>query len=65
MENIEESYVTIPLNVKATVRVRYRDEQDITNNLHELVEDSIEVVSHSDQLIIQDTEVKGEIEWKN
>lgn len=65
MENIEESYVTIPLNVKATVRVRYRDEQDITNNLHELVEDSIEVVSHSDQLLIQDTEVKGEIEWKN
>lgn len=62
MENIEESYVTIPLNVKATVRVRYRDEQDITNNLHELVEDSIEVVSHSDQLLIQDTEVKGEIE---
>ena len=63
MEKFQEDYVNIDVRVKAYVRVGYRYEEDITNNLHELVEDNLNVTSDSDKLIIKDTEIKGDIEW--
>lgn len=65
MEKFQEDYVSIDVRVKAYVRVGYRYEEDITNNLHELVEDNLNVTSDSDNLIIKDTEIKGDIEWIN
>lgn len=65
MEKFQEDYVSIDIRVKAYVRVGYRFEEDITNNLHELVEDNLNVTSDSDKLIIKDTEIKGDIEWIN
>lgn len=65
MEKFQEDYVNIDVRVKAYVRVGYRYEEDITNNLHELVEDNLNVTSDSDKLIIKDTEIKGDIEWIN
>lgn len=65
MEKFQEDYVNIDVRVKAYVRVGYRYEEDITNNLHELVEDNLNVTSDSDNLIIKDTEIKGDIEWIN
>ena len=65
MEKFKEDYVNIDIRVKAYVRVGYRYEEDITNNLHELVEDNLNVTSDSDKLIIKDTEIKGDIEWIN
>ena len=65
MEKFQEDYVNIDIRVKAYVRVGYRYEEDITNNLHELVEDNLNVTSDSDKLIIKDTEIKGDIEWIN
>ncbi|XWX29783.1 hypothetical protein WOJGOHIN_CDS0023 [Staphylococcus phage PG-2021_87] len=62
MEKFQEDYVNIDVRVKAYVRVGYRYEEDITNNLHELVEDNLNVTSDSDNLIIKDTEIKGDIE---
>ncbi|AFF28523.1 hypothetical protein [Staphylococcus phage SA3] len=62
MEKFQEDYVNIDVRVKAYVRVGYRYEEDITNNLHELVEDNLTVISDSDNLIIKDTEIKGDIE---
>lgn len=62
MEKFQEDYVNIDIRVKAYVRVGYRYEEDITNNLHELVEDNLNVTSDSDKLIIKDTEIKGDIE---
>ncbi|AFV50751.1 hypothetical protein F867_gp099 [Staphylococcus phage JD007] len=62
MEKFQEDYVNIDIRVKAYVRVGYRYEEDITNNLHELVEDNLNVTSDSDSLIIKDTEIKGDIE---
>lgn len=62
MKKIQEDYVSIDVRVKAYVRVDYRFEEDITNNLHELVEDNLIVTSDSDNLIIKDTEIKGDIE---
>ncbi|BDA82374.1 hypothetical protein [Staphylococcus phage vB_SsapH-Golestan-105-M] len=62
MEKFQEDYVSIDIRVKAYVRVGYRFEEDITNNLHELVEDNISITSDSDKLIIKDTEIKGDIE---
>lgn len=62
MEKFQEDYVNIDVRVKAYVRVGYRYEEDITNNLHELVEDNLNVTSNSDNLIIKDTEIKGDIE---
>ncbi|UXE02662.1 hypothetical protein Biyabedamokiny2_00092 [Staphylococcus phage Biyabeda-mokiny_2] len=62
MEKFQEDYVNIDIRVKAYVRVGYRYEEDITNNLHELVEDNLTVISDSDNLIIKDTEIKGDIE---
>ncbi|AAX92269.1 hypothetical protein QCF18_09860 [Staphylococcus aureus] len=62
MEKFQEDYVNIDIRVKAYVRVGYRYEEDITNNLHELVEDNLNVTSDSDNLIIKDTEIKGDIE---
>lgn len=62
MEKFQEDYVSIDIRVKAYVRVGYRFEEDITNNLHELVEDNLNVTSDSDRLIIKDTEIKGDIE---
>ncbi|WBF81926.1 hypothetical protein [Staphylococcus virus vB_SurM-PSU6] len=62
MEKFQEDYVNIDVRVKAYVRVGYRYEEDITNNLHELVEDNLNVISDSDNLIIKDTEIKGDIE---
>lgn len=62
MEKFQEDYVNIDVRVKAYVRVGYRFEEDITNNLHELVEDNLNVTSDSDKLIIKDTEIKGDIE---
>ncbi|VEV89219.1 hypothetical protein [Staphylococcus phage Stab22] len=62
MEKFQEDYVSIDVRVKAYVRVGYRFEEDITNNLHELVEDNLNVTSDSDKLIIKDTEIKGDIE---
>lgn len=62
MEKFQEDYVGIDIRVKAYVRVGYRFEEDITNNLHELVEDNLIVTSDSDKLIIKDTEIKGDIE---
>ncbi|AFN38080.1 hypothetical protein LM12_0180 [Staphylococcus phage vB_SauM_LM12] len=62
MEKLQEDYVNIDIRVKAYVRVGYRYEEDITNNLHELVEDNLNVTSDSDNLIIKDTEIKGDIE---
>ncbi|QDJ97491.1 hypothetical protein FMLHJGGC_00113 [Staphylococcus phage BSwM-KMM1] len=62
MEKFQEDYVSIDIRVKAYVRVGYRFEEDITNNLHELVEDNINITSDSDNLIIKDTEIKGDIE---
>ncbi|UJQ43397.1 hypothetical protein [Staphylococcus phage vB_Sau_P68] len=62
MEKFQEDYVNIDVRVKAYVRVGYRYEEDITNNLHELVEDNLNVTSDSDKLIIKDTEIKGDIE---
>ena len=62
MEKFQEDYVNIDVRVKAYVRVGYRYEEDITNNLHELVEDNINITSDSDNLIIKDTEIKGDIE---
>ncbi|UQJ95941.1 hypothetical protein KMSP1_112 [Staphylococcus phage KMSP1] len=62
MEKFQEDYVNIDVRVKAYVRVGYRYEEDITNNLHELVEDNLNVTSNSDSLIIKDTEIKGDIE---
>lgn len=62
MEKFQEDYVSIDVRVKAYVRVGYRYEEDITNNLHELVEDNLNVTSDSDNLIIKDTEIKGDIE---
>ncbi len=62
MEKFQEDYVSIDIRVKAYVRVGYRFEEDITNNLHELVEDNISITSDSDNLIIKDTEIKGDIE---
>lgn len=62
MEKFQEDYVSIDIRVKAYVRVGYRFEEDITNNLHELVEDNLNVTSDSDKLIIKDTEIKGDIE---
>lgn len=61
MEKFQEDYVNIDVRVKAYVRVGYRYEEDITNNLHELVEDNLTVISDSDNLIIKDTEIKGDI----
>lgn len=65
MEKFQEDYVNIDVRVKAYVRVGYRYEEDITNNLHELVEDNLNVTSDSDKLTIKDTEIKGDIEWIN
>ena len=65
MEKFQEDYVNIDVRVKAYARVGYRYEEDITNNLHELVEDNLNVTSDSDKLIIKDTEIKGDIEWIN
>lgn len=65
MEKLQEDYVSIDIRVKAYVRVGYRYEEDITDNLHELVEDNLNVISDSDNLIIKDTEIKGDIEWIN
>ena len=65
MEKFQEDYVSIDIRVKAYVRVGYRFEEDITNNLYELVEDNLNVTSDSDNLIIKDTEIKGDIEWIN
>ncbi|BAO09423.1 hypothetical protein X577_gp130 [Staphylococcus phage S25-4] len=62
MEKFQEDYVNIDVRVKAYVRVGYRYEEDITNNLYELVEDNLTVISDSDNLIIKDTEIKGDIE---
>lgn len=62
MEKFQEDYVNIDVRVKAYARVGYRYEEDITNNLHELVEDNLTVISDSDNLIIKDTEIKGDIE---
>lgn len=62
MEKFQEDYVSIDIRVKAYVRVGYRFEEDITNNLHDLVEDNINITSDSDNLIIKDTEIKGDIE---
>lgn len=62
MEKLQEDYVSIDIRVKAYVRVGYRYEEDITDNLHELVEDNLNVISDSDNLIIKDTEIKGDIE---
>ncbi|MGI4693975.1 hypothetical protein ACR2XS_25110 [Klebsiella pneumoniae] len=62
MEKFQEDYVNIDIRVKAYVRVGYTYEEDITNNLHELVEDNLNVTSDSDNLIIKDTEIKGDIE---
>uniref|UniRef100_A0AAU6MXN1 Uncharacterized protein n=1 Tax=Staphylococcus phage 184DA TaxID=3110532 RepID=A0AAU6MXN1_9CAUD len=62
MEKFQEEYVNIDIRVKAYVRVGYRYEEDITDNLHELVEDNLNVISDSDNLIIKDTEIKGDIE---
>lgn len=62
MEKFQEDYVNIDVRVKAYVRVGYRYEEDITNNLHELVEDNLNITSGSDNLIIKDTEIKGDIE---
>ncbi|WLY86929.1 hypothetical protein 355Saur083PP_00165 [Staphylococcus phage 355Saur083PP] len=62
MEKLQEDYVNIDIRVKAYVRVGYRYEEDITNNLHELVEDNLNVTSDSDNLIIKYTEIKGDIE---
>ncbi|XWX30460.1 hypothetical protein SRWNGXVU_CDS0021 [Staphylococcus phage PG-2021_16] len=62
MEKFQEDYVSVDIRVKAYVRVGYRFEEDITNNLHELVEDNINITSDSDNLIIKDTEIKGDIE---
>ena len=62
MEKFQEDYVNIDVRVRAYVRVGYRYEEDITNNLHELVEDNLNVTSDSDNLIIKDTEIKGDIE---
>ena len=65
MEKFQEEHVSIDIRVKAYVRVGYRFEEDITNNLYELVEDNINITSDSDNLIIKDTEIKGDIEWIN
>ena len=65
MEKFQEDYVSIDIRVKAYVRVGYRFEEDITNNLHELVEDNLNVTSDSDNLVIKDAEIKGDIEWIN
>ena len=62
MEKFQEEHVSIDIRVKAYVRVGYRFEEDITNNLYELVEDNINITSDSDKLIIRDTEIKGDIE---
>lgn len=62
MEKFQEEYVNIDIRVKAYVRVGYRYEEDITDNLHELVEDNLNVISDSDNLVIKDTEIKGDIE---
>lgn len=62
MEKFQEDYVNIDVRVKAYARVGYRYEEDITNNLHELVEDNLNITSDSDNLIIKDTEIKGDIE---
>lgn len=62
MEKFQEDYVNVDVRVKAYVRVGYRYEEDITNNLHELVEDNLNITSGSDNLIIKDTEIKGDIE---
>ena len=62
MEKFQEDYVNIDVRVKAYVRVGYRYEEDVTHNLHELVEDNLNVTSDSDNLIIKDTEIKGDIE---
>ncbi|QWY14792.1 Hypothetical protein SAP23_GM000055 [Staphylococcus phage SAP23] len=62
MEKFQEDYVSIDIRVKAYVRVGYRFEEDITNNLHELVEDNISITSDSDNLIIKNTEIKGDME---
>lgn len=61
MEKFQEDYVSIDIRVKAYVRVGYRFEEDITNNLHELVEDNISITSDSDNLIIKNTEIKGDM----
>lgn len=62
MEKFQEEHVSIDIRVKAYVRVGYRFEEDITNNLHELVEDNLNVTSDSDNLVIKDAEIKGDIE---
>ena len=62
MEKFQEDYVNIDVRVKAYARVGYRYEEDITNNLHELVEDNLNITSGSENLIIKDTEIKGDIE---
>lgn len=62
MEKFQEDYVNIDVRVKAYVRVGYRYEEDITNNLHELVEDNLNITSGSENLIIKDVEIKGDIE---
>lgn len=62
MEKFQEDYVNIDVRVKAYARVGYRYEEDITNNLHELVEDNLNITSGSENLIIKDAEIKGDIE---
>lgn len=62
MEKFQEEYVNIDVRVKAYARVGYRYEEDITNNLYELVEDNLNITSDSDNLIIKDIEIKGDIE---
>lgn len=62
MEKFQEDYVNIDVRVKAYARVGYRYEEDITNNLHELVEDNLNIMSGSENLIIKDAEIKGDIE---
>lgn len=61
MEKFEKTDVVINIKVKATANIPYRDDYDITNNLHEIVEDNLFVASSSANLLIQSREI-GDID---
>lgn len=50
--------VTITVEIQANADVGYLDEYDITNNLHELIEDNLNIESFSGGLRIKDTKIK-------
>lgn len=58
MPELMNEDVTITVEIQASADVGYLDEYDITNNLHELIEDNLNIESYSGGLRIKDTNIK-------